>query len=328
MAHTFIPAIRQEAGAACLANNVGVDLLLTGRNSEALFHFAVASEALLKIVAANDIQRLSIQEETRIMQQEKHTCISRLVQPQDQGEVILMFAHVPSKNLADDDDDKVFLSAGMSHEWLLGTTLIAIHNAAGACEILKKSEHAMSLIETAWELINAQDWSFEDVLLGKALPGDQSQTIKCLLVSIIYKRGRLFLEIFNKRSLQELDARHNSLLADELQNLLTDAVNSFSLVAASNQEIGSLFILQEQPEGCRRFQEINLFLLAKTWSWLGYALFLRDATSSLVHAAYGIASKNYNDLCCVSGNERRISSYWYDPMVVPNVRSDNAAPSA
>jgi hypothetical protein len=44
-----------------------------------------------------------------------------------------MFAHVPSKNLAD-NEDKVFLSSGMTHEWLLGRALIAIHNAVGACD--------------------------------------------------------------------------------------------------------------------------------------------------------------------------------------------------
>jgi hypothetical protein len=319
MADNFIPAIRLEAGAACLINNVGVDLLLTGRNSEALLHFALASEKLLKIVVSNATQRMSIQEEILIAQQEKNTCISQLVTPQDQCEVILMFAHVPSKNIADNEDN-VFLSSGMTSEWVLGTTLIAIHNAVVACEILKDLEQAISLIETAWELINAQDWSWEDVLLGNQAPqGGQIQTIRFILVLIMYKRGRVFLEMFNERLLQEQVARNSSLLDGELHNLLSEAVNSFSCVASSNQEKGSLLILQEQPEGCRRFREINLFLQAKTWSLMGYALFLSDATSSLVDAAYGIARKKYNDLCCIP------SSYYCDPTVVHNLGSDHVA---
>jgi hypothetical protein len=332
MAYIFIPAaIRQEAAAACLANNAGVELLLMGRNSESLFHFAVASEKLLKVVVSNDIHGLSIQEEILITQQEKHICIFSLIKTQDQGEVILMLTHVPSKNIAD-EEDTVFLSSGMSHEWLLAMTLIAIHNAVSACEILKEYEQATSLVETAWELINAQYWSWEDVLVGKVLPGGQSQTIKFLLVLIIYNRGRLFLEMFSKKILQvqdTMDTADSSLMAEELNNLLKEAVNSFSLVAASKQDKQKLLILQEQqPEGCRRFQEINMFLLAKAWSWMGYAIFLQDATSILVDASYGIARKTYNALCCISGNDRRRSRYCYYPTTVPNVPCDRAAPSA
>jgi Flp pilus assembly protein TadD len=44
MALAFISLIRQEAGNACLANNVGVHLLLKGRTSDARFHFALAIE--------------------------------------------------------------------------------------------------------------------------------------------------------------------------------------------------------------------------------------------------------------------------------------------
>jgi hypothetical protein len=169
MVHTCIAAIRQEAGAACIANTVGVELFLTGRHSEALFHFVVASEMLLKVVVSNDIHGLSIQEEIIITQQEKHACMLLLIQPRYQGEVLLMFANVPSENLADDQYN-VFLSSGMRHEWLLATTLVAIYNSVAACGILKELEQAKSWIEIAWELIHAQYWSWEDVLLGKALP--------------------------------------------------------------------------------------------------------------------------------------------------------------
>jgi hypothetical protein len=62
---------RHEAGAACIANNVGVELFLIGRHSEALFHFVVASEKMLKIVVSDDIHGLSIQEEILTPQQEK-----------------------------------------------------------------------------------------------------------------------------------------------------------------------------------------------------------------------------------------------------------------
>jgi hypothetical protein len=328
MAHTAIPAIGQEAGMACLANNVGVELLLAGKHSDALFHFAVASEKLLKIVVArNDIHGLSIQEDALMAQQESHTCICPLIMPQHQGEVIVILSQVPSKNITD-ELDRAFLSSGMSHAWLLSTTLIAIHNAVVACKMLKELEHAMALIETAWELINAQVWSWDDVVLGNALPGGQSQTIKFLVVSITYNSGHLFLEMFNKRLLQEQYTQNSSLLAEELHNLLKEAVNSFSLGAASDQERG-LLILQEQPEGCRRFQEINLFFLAKAWSWLGYALILRDATSSLADVAYGIARKNYNSLCCITGIDRRPFSYCYAQTTVPNnAKGVHAAPSA
>jgi hypothetical protein len=126
--------------------------------------------------------------------------------------------------------------------------------------------------------------------------------------------------MFNERLLQEQVTQNSSLLDGELHNLLPEAVNSFSFVASSSQEKGSLLILQEQPEGCRRFREINLFLQAKTWSWMGYALFLSDATSSLVDAACDIARKNYNYLCCVPP-----SSNCYDPTAVHNLPSDHAA---
>jgi hypothetical protein len=328
MAHTDIPSIGQEAGVACIANNVGVDLLLTGKHSEALFHFAVASEKLLKLVVANGIHGLSILEEETTTQQERHTCIFSLSMSQHRGEVILVLSQVPSKSF-EDELDRGFLSSGMSREWLLSSTLIAIHNAVAACKMLKELEQAMALIETAWELINAQVWSWEDAVLGNALRGGQSQTIKCLLVSITYNRGRLFLEMFNKRLLQEQDTQDSYLLAEELHNLLKEAVDSFSLVAASDQEEKGLLILQEQPEGCRRFQEINLFFVAKAWSWLGYALILRDATSSLVDVVYGIARNNYNSLCCIAGSDRWTSSYCYAPMTVPkNVTGVDAAPSA
>jgi hypothetical protein len=159
--------------------------------------------------------------------------------------------------------------------------------------------------------------------------GGQSQTIKCLLLSIIYNRGRVLLEMFFKRLLQERDTptEHSSLLAEEVHTLLTEAINSFSLVATKKQEEVSLLILREKPEGCRRFQGINLCLLAKTWSWMGYTLVLRDATPSFVNVAYGIARKNYNSLCCISGFDRWRSGYCYDPKTEPNVPNDHAAPS-
>jgi tetratricopeptide (TPR) repeat protein len=333
---TSIQAIRQAARAACLANNVGVDLLLTGRNSEALSQFVVTIEKLLKIVEANDdIRGLSIREEEILTatKQETNTFIFPLIKPQEQGEIVLMLAQVPSKNLADKEDMVFLFPSNMSREWICATTLIAINNAVAACEIMEQLKQAMEFIDTAWELINDQDWSWQDVLLGNALPGGQSQTIRLLLVSVIYNRGRFFLEMFNKTRLQnEQDNPRNSLLAEELNILLEEAVSSFTLVAgASNQEEGSLLILQENPaEGCRRFEEINLFLLAKAWSWLGYTFSLLGEDVCLVDHAYGVSRKNYNALCCISGDDRRPSSYCYPPTTttLPNVLPVHAAPSA
>jgi hypothetical protein len=128
--------------------------------------------------------------------------------------------------------------------------------------------------------------------------------------------------------LKEQNAPHSSLLTEELLTLLDEAVKSFSIVAASNQETGSLLIQQEQPEDYRRFKEIQLFLVVKAWSWLGYALSLQDASSSFVDAIYGVARKNYNDLCCISGNDRRVSIESYAPTTVPNLASAHAAPLA
>jgi tetratricopeptide (TPR) repeat protein len=318
---TSIQAIRQAAGAACLANNVGVDLLLRGRNSEARFQFAMASEKLLKIVEANDdIRRLSIQEEE--ITPETNTWIFSPIKPQDQGEIIILLAQVPSENLPE-NEDKGFLCQGMSREWLFTNTLIAIHNAVAACEIMEQLDQAMELVDIAWELIKDQDWSWEDVLLGNALlvPAGRRQTIKVLLVSIIYIKGRFFLEMFNTRLQNEQENPFNPLLmAEELNIILQEAVSSFTFVAAINQEEGSLLFLQEKPaNGCRRFQEINMFLLAKAWSWLGYAFFLLDS----------VARKHYNALCCIAGSDRLPSSYWHGPTTAPNVpRVHGTAPSA
>jgi hypothetical protein len=227
----------------------------------------------------------------------------------------------------------VFHSSGMSyHDWCVATSLIAIHNAVAACKILREWERAKSLIETAWELIREQDWYWGDVLLGNALPGGQSQTIKFILVSIIYNRGRMFIEMFNEKRIKEQTAPRGSLLMEELHNLLNDAANSFSIAAAAiNQETDSLLIQQEQPEDYRRFQEIHLFLVVKAWSWLGYTLSLHHgASSSFVDATYGVARKHYNALCCItSGNDWRASSDFCAPTTVPNkLQSAHAAPSA
>jgi hypothetical protein len=328
MALNFISAsIKEDARIACIDNNVGVDHLLTGRNSEALFHFALAIQKMLKIVDASNIHELSMQEGGLKTQQEKQTCVFPLIKPGDQGEVIPMFAQLPSKNPAD-DESKIFHSSGMTREWLVTTTLIAIHNAIAACKILKKFEQAITCIETASALINDQYWSWKGMLLGNSPRDGQRQTLKFLMVSFIYHRGRLFLEMFNKRLLKEQNAPRSSLLTEELHNIVSEAVHSFSIVAASNQETCSLLIQQEQSEDYRRFQEINLLLVVKAWSWLGYAISLLDASSSFMDTAYGVARKNYNALCCISGNYRCASSDSCGPTTVPSLSNANAAPLA
>jgi hypothetical protein len=310
--------INQEARVACLANHVGVDLCLTGKNPEALFHFGVAIE-LFKATQHG----LYTEESSLLAQQGTYSCIFSVMKTQIQGETILLAAHVPFENHADGEKNN-FLSLDMSYEWRVASTLVAIHNAVAVCKILNLPKQALSLIETAWALINRQDWSWEDVLLGKELAGGQSQTIRFVLVSMMYNRGRLFMKIFNKKLHEEQADQHSSLLSEELHNLLKKAVHAFSFIAASSQEKGSLLILQEQQqEGCRHYQEINLFLFAKAWSWLGYTLSLIGVSSSLVEHSYGVARSNYNTLCCITGHHKQQQCYCYFPTCAHDV-----APSA